>query len=643
MRGNVRLVVLALPLVTISLAGLLAPWAAPQSPTSTDLSASLLPPSGGHWLGTDQLGRDQLSRIIWAARTSMTVTAAVMVVSFVVGVTVGALGAYLGGVVDRVVTWVVELALSVPSMLLALAVLGIRGNSAPNLILALSVVGWAAYARIARGAVFGYRGSPAADALVGLGAHPVRIVAVHVVPTAARPAAVFASTDVGVVVLTVAGLSFLGLGISPPTPEWGQMLVESRPYLGSAWWLWLPPGLAVTAVALSSNLIGEHLGIAPELRRWRLRRMPDASRRTVARGVGRDSEQPVPSAGREPLLRVSGLRVDLDTPAGPVTALHGVDYAVRPGEVLALVGESGSGKTVSVMGPLGLLDASARVTGRASYQGTELIGAPEETLRQVRGAGVAVVFQDPYAALNPLRTVGSVVAEALRPPARGDAARERVKELLEAVGLPRPDVTIDQYPHELSGGMRQRVLIAAALAGEPTVLIADEPTSSLDVTVQSEILDLLRDLGRRRDMAVVLISHDLAVVADVADRVLVMYAGRAVEEAPTGALISSPLHPYTRGLIDAVPVVGRPTGTRFATLPESDHVSAGREPVDGGCSFAGRCVLREEACLTGAIPLSPAAAAHPDGVEGLTGGHQVACPPALVRAHHRQHEPEAAR
>ncbi len=626
LRRNSRLLALSIPLICIALAGLLAPLIAPYAPNQTDLTITLQAPSAEHWLGTDQLGRDQFSRIIWAARTSMTVTAAVVTIAFTVGVVLGSLGAYAGGLVDRFVTWSIEFAMSVPTTLLALTILGIWGGGIENLILALSIFAWASYARIARGAVMGYRNSAAASALVGLGAHPIRILLRHVVPAAARPSLVFASTDIGSMVMATASLSFLGLGIAPPTPEWGQMLVESRPFLATAWWLCIPPGVAITAVALSSNLIGEHLGIAPELRRWRIRR--SSRKKQVAEtqpSVEIQQRTDTAQVDATNTLRIADLHVKFDTPYGIVAAVHGINYQIRSGEVLALVGESGSGKTVSTMGPLGLAGGNAHLTGNATYNAVQLVGAKEETLREVRGGGVAVVFQDPYAALNPLRTIGSVVTEALRPPAKGNEARERVVELLDAVGLPNPETMVNRYPHELSGGMCQRVLIATALASNPTMLIADEPTSSLDVTLQAEVLALLGDLVRSRGLAMILISHDLAVVADFADRVMVLVGGKVVEEGPVEQVINNPVHPCTRSLLASVPVIGRPTGTRFFTLPEpkSDEQLPEKAGHDW-CTFANRCPYRVEQCLNQSIPLElvdPAAEASGEP----SYDHRVAC------------------
>ncbi|MGL5808870.1 MAG: dipeptide/oligopeptide/nickel ABC transporter permease/ATP-binding protein [Nocardioides sp.] len=604
--SRIRVLVLLGPMLLMGAAALFAPLLAPNDPYTTDLALSLEPPSSAHWLGTDQLGRDQLSRVIHAARASMSIAAVVLVVGFGIGVAVGAAAAFVGGAFDRIIAWLVETTLSLPSMVLALAFLGIRGNSVENLTLALSLLTWASYARIARGAVLSYRSSTAAESLVGLGAHPLRIIGLHVIPRAARPALVFASTEVGGVVLITAGLSFLGLGVAPPTPEWGQMLIESRPYLSTAWWLSVPPGVAITLVVLSSNLLSEHFGISPELRAWRLSSRSRSRTQAIV--------PPVPEK-EQSLLRVTRLYVGFDTPAGTVHAVRGVDFEVRTGEVLAVVGESGSGKTASVLAPLGLSGDFAHVSGSVRIGGQELIGASEALLRDVRGARIAVAFQDPYTTLNPLRTIGAQVGEAMRRPESDSTRRDQVIELLAAVGLERPRDQMDRYPHELSGGMRQRVLIAAALASEPELLVADEPTTALDVTLQAEILALLRRLVRERNLALVLISHDLAVVAEVADRILVMYRGKVMEQASAIAVMGAAAHPYTQALWQSVPQIGKPPGTRFLTLPDDPAT-----PKAQGCAFAARCPVSESACLTGEIRPQKI------GVE-----HELACPPVVRR------------
>jgi peptide/nickel transport system ATP-binding protein len=276
----------------------------------------------------------------------------------------------------------------------------------------------------------------------------------------------------------------------------------------------------------------------------------------------------------EPLLRIRDLAVTFDTDDGPVEAVAGVSLEVAPGEVLALVGESGSGKSVTALSTLGLLGASsARVGGSVVYGDTELIGAPERELRQIRGAEVAMIFQDPLSSLNPVLRVADQIAEQIlahEPVAKGEA-RERAIELMRRVGIPQPDERADSFPHELSGGMRQRVTIAMALSCGPRILIADEPTTALDVTIQAQILDLIRDLRGETGAGVLLITHDFGVVAELADRVAVMRAGRIVERGGVEEVFANPRDPYTRALLEAIPRLDDP-------LPERSQAPPG-EPV----------------------------------------------------------------
>ena len=302
---------------------------------------------------------------------------------------------------------------------------------------------------------------------------------------------------------------------------------------------------------------------------------------------------------RDPLLKVDDLRVSFATEEGVVQAVDGVSFELAAGEVLAVVGESGSGKSVTAMTLMGLTRSpNARFEGTATYKGTELIGAHDDELRRVRGAEIAMIFQDPMTSLNPVQRIGSQIIEQIQehegvPDAQ---ARERTVELLERVGIPRARERVDNYPHEFSGGMRQRVMIALALSCNPSVLIADEPTTALDVTIQAQILQLMLDLKRRVGAAIVLITHDLGVVAEIAERVMVMYAGRKVEEAPVTELFRSPRHPYTQGLLGAVPKLGSSlTGAarRLAEIP--GQVPSLKRRIEG-CVFAGRCALATDLC-----------------------------------------------
>ncbi len=319
----------------------------------------------------------------------------------------------------------------------------------------------------------------------------------------------------------------------------------------------------------------------------------------------------------EPLLSVEGLRTHFFVDDGVVKAVDGVSFAVRRGEVLGLVGESGCGKTVTSLSVAGLIEAPGRIVGGSvRFDGTELVGASERVLNSLRGPRIAMIFQQPRACLDPVMSVGRQIGQALKSDTSMDRAarRRRAVELLDRVGISDPDRRVREYPHQLSGGMAQRVMIAIALAGEPDLLIADEPTTALDVTVQAQILELLRELQSANGMAVILITHDLAVVAEVADRAAVMYAGRIVEECAVAELYQAPLHPYTKGLVESRPVGDQPKSWLRA-IPGSVPV-----PLDlpAGCSFAPRCEARTARGLTECTEQPPEPVSVRDG-------HSVRC------------------
>ncbi|HEY0474990.1 MAG TPA: ABC transporter ATP-binding protein [Kribbella sp.] len=313
-----------------------------------------------------------------------------------------------------------------------------------------------------------------------------------------------------------------------------------------------------------------------------------------------------------PVLDVKGLSVSFRTEDGQLSAVDEVDFEVADGEVLAVVGESGCGKSVTAMSLAGLLPRSATVDGSVRLDGVELIGADKRTLRSIRGREIAYIFQEPMTSLNPVFTVGYQIGEVLRVHngLSRAAARKRSVELLRLVGIPSAERRVDDYPHQLSGGMRQRVMIAMAVACDPKVLIADEPTTALDVTIQAGILDVLRSLRERLGTSIVLITHDLGVVADVADRVAVMYAGRVVETAGVDELFARPQHPYTVGLLGASPAAGRHAGThRLNEIPGLVPVLASQPDA---CTFADRCTRALDTCTAKQPRLT-------------LGTHQVAC------------------
>ena len=323
------------------------------------------------------------------------------------------------------------------------------------------------------------------------------------------------------------------------------------------------------------------------------------------------------------LLQVDGLRVSFSTEAGSGMAVDGVSFAVEAGQTVALVGESGCGKSVTALSILRLLPSPpARLAGGSiRFAGKELTDMPAAGLRRLRGGDIGVVFQEPMTALNPVLTVGTQLEEAIRThrPLSRAAARTQAAALLDLVRIPDALRHLDEYPHRLSGGMRQRVMIAMALSCDPRLLIADEPTTALDMTIQAQILDLLRELQARTGMALLLITHNLGVVADMADRVVVMYAGRVAEQGPARDVLRAPRHPYTRGLLAATPRL--PHGTGTAALLEIPGLVPSLFAMPPGCAFAPRCPMAEPACTQAPPPLLAAGPSH-----------RVACPPSLRRA-----------
>lgn len=329
--------------------------------------------------------------------------------------------------------------------------------------------------------------------------------------------------------------------------------------------------------------------------------------------------EPVAQPVGEPVLSVRDLSVSFRSDARTVHAVDGVSYDLSPGEVLAVVGESGCGKSVTSMAVMGLLPPTAHIGGSIRLGGRELVGAREKDLQKIRGKDIAMIFQEPMTSLNPVLTIGRQIGEVLRrhQGLSRKEARARAVDLLDLVGIPAPARRVEEYPHQLSGGMRQRVMIAIAVACDPAVLIADEPTTALDVTVQAGILEVLQSLRERLGTAIVLVTHDLGVVADAADRVLVMYAGRAVEQAPVHDLFATARHPYTRGLLGAVL---HPGGEGKRRLPEIPGLVPSLESQPDACTFAPRCTRADDTCATG----RPAFAAV-DRTSGADAPHRAAC------------------
>ena len=323
-----------------------------------------------------------------------------------------------------------------------------------------------------------------------------------------------------------------------------------------------------------------------------------------------------------PLLQVKDLRVAFSSRRGQAMVLNGVDFEIRGGETLCVVGESGCGKSMTALALLRLIPSPpGRIAGgQVLFQGEDLVAADDARMRAVRGNRISMIFQEPMTSLNPVFTVGEQIAESLRLHAGLDqaAAHQRAIEMLQQVGIPAPERRVNEYPHQLSGGMRQRVMIAMALACRPDILIADEPTTALDVTVQAQIFDLLRDLQREKGTAILLITHDMGAVAEMADRVMVMYAGRVIEQGSCDQVLAEPSHPYTRGLIDCLPELGSSLSGTRDDLAEIDGVVPSIWELGQGCAFRERCPQAMARCASEVPPMFAIAS------EGAT-AHGAAC------------------
>ncbi len=356
--------------------------------------------------------------------------------------------------------------------------------------------------------------------------------------------------------------------------------------------------------------------------------------------IGGSTTDPSSAIGHPPsstLLSVSRLTTVFDLPGGPAAAVDDVSFHINRGETVCLIGESGSGKSVTALSILRLVEPPGRIaSGTVTFDGRDLMALSEREMRTVRGAGISLIFQEPMTALNPVFTIGNQIEETLQVHgvARGHDARRRAVELLRAVSIPEPERRVRDYPHQLSGGLRQRALIAIALACNPALVIADEPTTALDVTIQAQILELLRELQKQFGLALLLITHDLGVVAEMGDRVAVMYAGRIVEEAPVRELFRNPKHPYTRGLLASIP--GGAPGARLQAIPGTVP-PLGRIPP--GCSFAPRCAFRFEPC-DNAVPGVTRIGLPPEGGLPPKGGSHKSAHTARCYLYSRAVDPE---
>jgi peptide/nickel transport system permease protein len=587
----------AVVLGVIVLLALLTPILPLHPPNATNTASRFLRPlSEGHLLGTDHLGRDLLSRLLWGTRLSLAVGFAAALVAGLVGAAIGVLAGYFGGRTDNVTMRGVDMLMAFPYILLALAIVAVLGPGLLNALIAVAVVNIPFFARNIRGVTVGIAHREFIDAAKLAGMGHTRILLTEVVPNIVPVVVIAMSTTIGWMILETAGLSFLGLGSQPPQADLGSMLGEARSALITAPHTSIVPGVMILLIVMSVNLLGDGIrdALDPRLRSGALAR-PMATTRVERR------QTPAPKGGG--LLSIDELETQFHVGPRVYKAVNKVSLELRPGECLGLIGESGSGKSVTALSVMGLVASPPGVItgGAVRLEGQDLIGAPYEVLRNLRGRKVAYIFQDPLATLHPLYRIGDQLTEAIRvhePVSHAEAHRRAVR-LLEDVRIPNAAARARAYPHELSGGMRQRVGIAMALANDPDIIIADEPTTALDVTVQAQILALLDVLRRSRSLAILFITHDFGVVGQLCDRVAVMYGGRIVEAGPTAEVLAAPAHPYTKRLIACVPELGG--GRRVLAAIPGLPPAVDRLPE--GCAFAPRCDKAQPDCRRGEIEL----------------------------------------
>ncbi|ANH08657.1 dipeptide/oligopeptide/nickel ABC transporter permease/ATP-binding protein [Shinella sp. HZN7] len=560
--ANNRLAAAGLCLIlVIALLALLVPLLPLPDPDATAPAERLKPVlTEGHLLGTDQLGRDILSRLLWGARISLAVGLAATFIAAVLGSAIGIVAGYAGGRADNLMMRGIDMLMAFPYILLALAIVAALGPGLMNALYAIAVVNIPFFARNVRGVTLGYAHREFVDAARLSGKGPLAIVVTEVLPNVLPVIVITMSTTAGWMILETAGLSFLGLGAQPPQADLGSMLGEGRAQLFTAPHVSIVPGVMIFLIVISLNLLGDGIRdvLDPRLRSGALARPGPVTHVAPGRAAP-------PNTAKDAALSIKGLETGFRRGRDVLPAVRGVSLHVRPGECLGLIGESGSGKSVTALSVMGLVASPPGLirNGAIYLKDEDVLAMPETRLIASRGSRVAYVFQDPLTTLHPMMPVGRQVEEAVaaHQPLGAAERREKAVALLDKVGIPNARERARHYPHQLSGGQRQRVGIAMALANDPDVIVADEPTTALDVTVQARILELLRDLQRERGMALLFITHDFGVVSEICDRVAVMKDGEIVEAGETRQVLADPQHAYTKRLIACVPELG--TGDRF--------------------------------------------------------------------------------
>ena len=562
-RRSVPAQLLRNPLAVFSLAWLLlmvvaavaAPWLAPYSPSFTELPATNAPPlTPGHPLGGDSAGRDILSRLIWGSRQTALAAVIVLVVSAAVGVISGLAAGFYRGRIEGVAGFLADSIMSLPGVVLLIALYTLTGPNIPAAMAVFGIIVAPVFYRMVRSVTLGTRNELYVDAARVVGLSDLRIVGRHVLWAVRAPVIIQSAFILAAGIGIEAGITFLGLG-DPAGTSWGLVLQQSFNGIYNNPGAIVGPALVITITILSLILLGNALSDALQSSARskplppRRRRQVLAAERERLAGTGTAA-----AIDADVILAVRALRIAYPTPDGTVReVVHGVDLDLRRGEVHALVGESGSGKSQIAFSTLGILPAEALITGGSIWLDGHDMLADTQAMAQARGRRIGYIPQEPMSNLDPSFTVGRQLAYGLKASTTlSDAAvKQRIVELLTRVGITDPERVMGLYPHEISGGMAQRVLICGAVATDPDIIVADEPTTALDVTVQAEVLELLRELSQERGLAMLLVTHNLGVVADLCDTVSVMKDGLIVEHAEVDRIFESPQQDYTQELLQS--------------------------------------------------------------------------------------------
>lgn len=558
-------------LLFIATIAIFAPWIATYDPLQT--IRPIQAPSNEFLFGTDRLGRDIFSRIIWGARTSIFIGLGAVGLAIVLGSIIGATAATAQRLGNEVIMRLMDILMAFPAIALAAVLLATFGNTVFVIVLTIAIVYTPQLARVVRANVVSQWEEDYVRAERVIGGSRTYILLKHVVRNTAAPVLVFATVMVADAIVFEASLSFLGAGVPPPFPSWGNILSEGRNLvLGGFWWATTFAGICILLTVLALNILAE--GLTDALVNPKLKRNPTAAKEDVSKPLSTDVQEAMAeslalkryllklnekessrtdrmqlNSETKAILQVKNLSIRFPNRYGETPLVDNISFTVHEGETMGLVGESGCGKSISAFSIMGLLPKTAKITGEILFTdraGNQYDLLKTDRLNELRGHEISMIYQDALSALNPSMRIKDQMAQLI---SRG--GKQSAETLLEWVKLD-PSKTLNRYPHELSGGQRQRVLIAMALAREPKLLIADEPTTALDVTVQAEVINLLNELREKLGFAMVFVSHDLALVAQIAHHITVMYAGQVVEAAPTSPLLMNPTHEYTRGLLGSV-------------------------------------------------------------------------------------------